>query len=123
MTVFTSDGKVITTNSLEYIKETYGYQTYAFLQAYFNNQNRQDIASSKINENIYLENPNQSGREKDFKSTTNSIYNSVGKKVLSTVLDETSKAQSSSLKQNSNLSSYKGPYDTEQKQASSSCRL
>ena len=123
MTVFTSDGKVITTNSLEYIKETYGYQTYLFLQSYFNNQNKEELATNRINENIYLENPNQSAREKSFKSTTDSIYNSVGKKVLSTVLDETSKAQSSSLNQNSNLSSYKGTYDTKQKQSSSSCRL
>lgn len=124
MTVFTSDGKVITTDSLEYIKETYGYQTYVFLQSYLNNQNKEDIASSKINENIYQENSiNQSAREKNFKATTGSIYNSVGKKTLSTVLDETSKAQSSSLKQNSSLSTYKGPYDTEQKQSSSSCRL
>ena len=123
MTVFTSDGKVITTNSLEYIKNTYGYQTYLFLQNYFNNQNKQDIATNIINENIYLENSDESAREKNFKSTTNSIYNSVGKKVLSTVLDEVSKSQSSSLNQNSNLSSYKGPYDTKQKQTSSSCRL
>jgi hypothetical protein len=123
MTVFTSDGKVITNNSLEYIENTYGYQTYAFLQNYFNNQNKQDIATNIINEKIYLENPNESAREKDFKSTTNSIYNSVGKKVLSSVLDETSKAQSSSLNQNTTLSSYKGPYDTTQKQTSSSCRL
>ena len=123
MTVFTSDGKLVTNDALEYIENTYGYQTYVFLQNYFNNQNKQDIASSKINENIYLENQNQSAREKHFKSTTNSIYNSVGKKVLSTVLDETNKNQSSSLNQNTTLSSYKGPYDTTQKQTSSSCRL
>ena len=94
-----------------------------FLQSYYKNQNKEELATNRINENIYLENPNQSAREKSFKSTTDSIYNSVGKKVLSTVLDETSKAQSSSLNQNSNLSSYKGTYDTKQKQSSSSCRL
>lgn len=123
MTVFTSDGKVITTDSLEYIKNTYGYQAYLLLQSYFNNQNKQDISTNIINENIYLENLNESAREKNFKSTTNSIYNNVGKKALSVVLDEISKAQSSSSKQNSNLASYKSPYDTNQKQASSSCRL